>query len=280
MTTPIKILKKYRIHPAKRFGQCFLIDGNVMEKIVGAADIGENDTVVEIGAGIGVMTGMLAQRARFVQALDIDPRMIDVLNAELLRHDNVSVLQCDILNYNFNDITAHGLITIVGNIPYNISSQIFFHLLNFRKRISKMVLMFQKEVGERIIAQPGTKDYGIMSVVGGLYTEARKVTTVSPGCFTPPPKVESVVLKFAMRKAPLYPVADEDLFVAVVKTAFGKRRKTIMNNLKFSPVVQGMTADIGDVLNEVSIHGGRRGETLSTEEFVSLTNALYRRQNA
>jgi len=279
MTTPIKILRKYRVHPAKRFGQCFLVDGNIIEKIVDAAEIAENDTVVEIGAGIGVMTRLLAQRARSVLALDIDSRMIEVLHAELAGYDNVTVTQCDILSYDFADIPANEPITIVGNIPYNISSQIFFHLLNFRHCISTMVLMFQREVGERIIARPGTKDYGILSVMAGLYTEARKVLAVTPSCFLPAPKVDSVVLKLTVRKPPLFPVTDEELFMAVVRAAFGKRRKTVENNLKHAPFIRHVAVSVKEVLNEVSIDGMRRGETLSTEEFVSLTNALYRRKN-
>lgn len=287
MTSPLGILKKYDIRPYKGRGQSFLIDTNIIEKIVTAAGI-SGGLVLEIGAGIGVMTGMIADRADRVVAVEIDRNLIGVLRNELEARDNVEILEQDILRYDIN-LAYAGItdtsgsftkMTVIGNIPYNISSQILFRLIDFRNVISSMVLMFQREVADRITAIPGTKDYGMLSVITSLYTVASRVMIVPASCFYPSPKVESAVIRMVVRDKPAVDLRDDSHFFRLVKASFSMRRKTLMNNLKNSgllPHEQGR--DIASVFDEAHIDGQRRAETLSLEEFGRLSNVIYSTQN-
>lgn len=274
MAGPKKILEKYGIHPQKSLGQSFLQDANMAAKIVKAARIGPEDTVLEIGAGCGVLTAMIARRAKRVIAIDVDPRMMRILGEELSGMDNVEVVEADILTYDVASALEASdeirRLKVVGNIPYNISTQILFTLIDARKFITEMVLMFQKEVGERIIAPPGGKDYGILSVVVSMYTVASKLLAVPAQCFYPKPEVESVVLRLVVRDEPAAPVFNHDLFRMVVKTAFAKRRKTILNNLKSLAA----ETDMRTLLEGCGIDPKRRGETLSVQEFAVVTSVL------
>lgn len=287
MTSPLGILKKYDIRPYKGRGQSFLIDTNIIEKIVAATGI-SGGIVLEIGAGIGVMTGIIADRADRVVAVEIDRNLIGVLRNELAARDNVEILEQDILRYDIN-LAYAGItntsgsftkMTVIGNIPYNISSQILFRLIDFRNVISSMVLMFQREVADRITAMPGTKDYGLLSVIASLYTVASRVMIVPASCFYPSPKVESAVLRMVVRDKPAVDLRDDSHFFRLVKAAFSMRRKTLMNNLKNSvllPHEQGR--DMASVFDEARIDGQRRAETLSLEEFGHLSNVIYSTQN-
>jgi 16S rRNA (adenine1518-N6/adenine1519-N6)-dimethyltransferase len=288
MISPLGILKKYRIRPYKGRGQSFLIDPNILEKIVESAGLVGHETVLEIGAGIGVMTGMIADRAAKVVALEIDRTLIRVLNDELSSRSNVEVLQQDILTYDVS-LAASGFadengstakITVIGNIPFNISSQILFRLINFRRVISSMVLMFQREVAERITAMPGTKEYGLLSVITSMYTRASRVMIVPASCFYPSPKVESAVLRLVVRDRPAVELNDEDQFFQLVKTAFSMRRKTLANNIKDSDLLpRGYEKRASSVFHEAGIDGGRRAETLTVEEFGRLSNVIFSIQN-
>ena len=277
MTSPRDILKKYGIRPYKGLGQSFLIDNNITEKIVNVLDVKDNDTVVEIGAGLGVMTAMIAKQAREVIALEIDPELLGVLNEELKDVPNVDILNRDVLKYDFplplEDIGFRKL-KVIGNIPYNISSQILFRLIEFRDHVSSMILMFQKEVAERIMASPGTREYGLLSVITSMYTIPSKVVMVPATCFYPRPKIDSTVLKMVVREKPRFEVRNADFFFKLVKTAFSKRRKTLLNNLRSSDLLQLSKADIDKTLNMLEIDGQRRGETLTVEEFGRLSNAI------
>ena len=277
MTTPRNILKKYGIRPLKRLGQSFLIDNNITKKIVMISDIKSEDIVVEIGSGLGIMTAMIAQEAKKVIALEIDKYMVDILREELKNHSNVEIVQIDVLKYDFSSVSPESppeTLKVIGNIPYNISSQILFRLIQFRDYISSMVLMFQKEVAERIIAPPGTKEYGILSVIVSMYAKHSLEITVPGSCFYPKPNVDSSVLKLTVRKVPLFNIIDPDFFSKVVKTAFSKRRKTLLNNLKYSNLLKASKKDITDILELLDIDSNRRGETLTVEEFGKLSNAL------
>ncbi len=170
MTSVRKLLARYDIHPRKRLGQSFLEDMNIIRRIVALAEPAENETVVEIGAGLGSMTEELAKKAGRVIALEVDPRLVAVLQERFIGQDRVEVLQTDVLKYDFSSACPGGRIKVVGNIPYHISSPILFRLLDFRRSISSMILMFQKELADRIMASPGTKDYGIPSVIVARYT--------------------------------------------------------------------------------------------------------------
>lgn len=279
MTTVRKILRDYNIRPRKRLGQSFLEDKNIISKIVNAANLKDDDTVVEIGAGLGVMTELLASRARKVIAIDIDPRMINILQERFKDQPKVSVIERDVLSYDFSSALegdARGNIKIVGNIPYNISTQILFRLLEFRHQISSMVLLFQKEVVDRITASPGGKDYGIPSVIVSMYAHASREMNVPAGCFFPPPKVISSLIKIVMREKPLFEPADDDFFSKVVRIAFSKRRKTLLNNLRSADLLPGCSEDeLVFLLGKIDIDGKRRGETLSVAEFARLSNALF-----
>jgi 16S rRNA (adenine1518-N6/adenine1519-N6)-dimethyltransferase len=277
MTTPRNILKKHGIRPLKRLGQSFLVDNNITKKIVMISDIKSGDIVVEIGSGLGIMTAMIAQEAKRVIALEVDKYMVDILREELKNHPNVEIVQTDVLKYDFSSPFTESpqkTLKIIGNIPYNISSQILFRLIQFRDYISSMVLMFQKEVAERIIAPPGTKEYGIISVIVSMYTKPSLEVSVPGSCFYPKPNVDSSVLKLTVREAPLFNIKNPDFFSKVVKTAFSKRRKTLLNNLKYSDLLKASKKDITDILELLHIDSNRRGETLTVEEFGKLSNAL------
>ena len=276
MTTPRKILDRHELRPLKRYGQSFLIDKNIMVRIAEAASIGPGDRVVEIGPGVGIMTGMLADRAGSVIALEVDRRMIEVLEEELVERRNVTVINQDVLVYDFASAlgTSGDALTVVGNIPYNISSQIVFRLIRFREHIRAAVLMFQRELAERILAHPGTPGYSSISVMTAMYFVPQRVIHVSPRCFFPEPKVDSLVLKFSTREKPLCEVKNPDLFQNLVRAAFSKRRKTLLNSLASNPYIELERKKILPILEEIGIDPQRRGETLTVEEYALLSNML------
>ena len=277
MQNPRAILAKYQIRPLKRLGQSFLSDPNIIRKIIEVSDIRRDETVVEIGAGLGVMTALMARRAERVIALEIDRALIPVLHEELKKYDNVEILHVDALKFEFRS-RGGATFKVVGNIPYNISSQILFRLLEARDHISSMVLMFQKEVAERLVAGPGSKTYGILSVIVRLYTVPAIVFNVSPQCFYPRPKVESAVVRMDIPEKPLVEVDDDAFLLTVVRSAFSKRRKTILNNLKAPSRIGLRSEALLEVLDSLGIDPARRAETLAPEDFVRLSNALSKRQ--
>jgi 16S rRNA (adenine1518-N6/adenine1519-N6)-dimethyltransferase len=280
MSNPRAILAKYQIRPLKRLGQSFLSDPNVTRKIVEAADLRHDDCVVEIGAGLGLMTARMARKAGRVVAVEIDKALIPVLREELRPHANVEVVHADVLKFDFRSVRescGRVKIKVVGNIPYNISSQILFRLLDTRSCISSMVLMFQREVAERLVAGPGSKAYGILSVLVGLYTDPAIILRVPPQCFYPKPRVESAVVRMVIREHSTAGVADDVFLRTVVRSAFSKRRKTLLNNLKTSSLVGTSREILPVVLEGLGIDPSRRAETLSPGDFARLSNALLRR---
>jgi len=281
MTTIRKILRDHGIRPLKRLGQSFLEDINVINKIISISNIQEDDTVVEIGAGVGIMTELIAEKVRKVIALEIDPRMVGILRERLAGYNQVDVIKGDVLKYDFSSV-GHELLSrkikVIGNIPYNISSQILFHLLAYRQHISSMILMFQKELADRLIASPGTKEYGIPTVLVSMYTECFREMVIPRSCFYPEPKVTSTVMKIIIREKPLMDLNDHDFFVKIVKIAFSKRRKTLLNNLRSSPLLGYSEREVVSALKKSGIDGVRRGETLTAEELGKLSNALYSRE--
>ncbi|MBN1662859.1 MAG: ribosomal RNA small subunit methyltransferase A [Deltaproteobacteria bacterium] len=274
---PRKILRNKGIRPLKRLGQSFLEDKNVIRKIVDAADLQRDDVVVEIGAGMGIMTELVAAKAGRVVALEIDPYMIPILQGALTGRSNVEIVQTDVLKYDFSkpaDEYRTDKLKIIGNVPYNISSQILFHVLTFRNCISSMLMMFQKEMADRIMASPGKKDYGIPSVLVNMYARISLEMSIPGTCFFPPPKVESSVLKFLIREKPCFALADENIFAKVVKAAFSQRRKTILNNFRQSDLLDRSDRQAHLLLDHAEIDGQRRAETLSCEEYAKLANVL------
>ncbi|SEM34048.1 dimethyladenosine transferase [Syntrophus gentianae] len=272
-----QILRDFDIRPEKRLGQSFLVDLSVMEKIVDIADIRREETVVEIGSGLGIMTAMIADRAGQVTAVEVDRKLIPILRERLEGHGNVELIQKDILEYDFlpkKGESPDQKVKIVGNIPYSISSPILFHILENRKKISAAVLMMQKEVADRLCAVPGTKAYGIPSVLFGLHTRISRELTVAPECFYPKPQVTSSVVKISIFEEPPFPVLDQSLFTLLVKTAFAKRRKTLFNNLKSRDWQGHDYKNLQHLLEKLGIGEMRRAEELSIQQFAELSNAL------
>jgi 16S rRNA (adenine1518-N6/adenine1519-N6)-dimethyltransferase len=275
MSSPLKILKKYGIQPTRSLGQSFLIDNNITAKIVDSAGIETSETVVEIGAGPGMMTRRIADKAGRVIALEIDSRIVEVLRHELGTRPNVHIIEADVLDFDFSSVVKDEDRTkVIGNIPYNISSQILFRLIEYRHVISSVTLMFQREVAERIMAPPGSREYGILSVMTVMYMIPSKVTTVPASCFYPKPRVESMVLTMDVRERPLCEACNYDIFRKVVRSAFAKRRKTLINSLKESPFIRDLDIDLASILGGLGINPTRRGETLTVEEFARLSRAI------
>jgi len=278
MTTPKEILHQYGIKPNKKLGQSFLIDINVINRISDASDISGDDTVVEIGAGIGVMTECIAKKAKRVIAVEIDRNLVELLKDKLGGYDNVEVHSGDILKFDFNSVmeTRYAKIKIIGNVPYNISSPLIFRLISFRPVISDFMLMLQKEIVQRLVSLPNNKIYGVPSVILQMFATTEKIFDVPSTCFYPQPKVESSMLKGTFREKPLVPLLDENIFTGLVKNAFAQRRKMLINNLKNSKLLVDVEEEkIKEVLSSAGIDGKRRGETLSVEEFGKLSNLFW-----
>ncbi|MGZ6236043.1 MAG: 16S rRNA (adenine(1518)-N(6)/adenine(1519)-N(6))-dimethyltransferase RsmA [Syntrophales bacterium] len=273
-----EILTDHGIRPRKRLGQCFLEDRNAINKIIRISNIQEGDIVVEIGAGVGLMTESIAKVAGKVIALDIDPKMIAILRQRMAPYRHVDIVEVDVLEYDFSSAVGElpsRKIKVIGNIPYNISSQILFRLLAYRSYISSMILMFQKELADRLTATPGTKAYGVPTVLVSMYLVCSREMTVPCSCFYPKPAVMSTVLKMAIREKPQLDLADHDFFFKITKTVFAKRRKTLLNNLRGLKMLGYSDMDVASALENSGIDGTRRGETLTAEEIGKLSNALH-----
>jgi 16S rRNA (adenine1518-N6/adenine1519-N6)-dimethyltransferase len=276
MNSVRKTLARYDIRPRKRLGQSFLEDMNVVCRIAALAEPETDETVVEIGAGLGLLTAELAKKARRVIALEIDPRLIAVLKDRFAGNERVEIIQGDVLVYDFSSASPGARIKVVGNIPYHISTPILFRLLEFRKAIKSMVLMFQEELADRIIARPGKKEYGILSVIFARYASAVREMTIPPTCFYPVPSVTSSVLKILMCDD-LGAPEEESLFVMTVRASFSQRRKTLQNNLRAAGFAQDV---LERVLVKTGIDGVRRAETLTLGEFQLLAVELAACGNA
>lgn len=265
-----------KIHAKKSLGQNFLIDHNVLGKIAAAVDISPEDIILEIGPGKGALTEILAQKAKKVVAVELDRRLVPVLQERFASAKNVEIVQGDILQTDLVELLNHhgqGKWKVAANLPYNISSQVLFKFMDCRSLFSCLVLMLQKEVGDRLIARPSTKEYGILSVLCRLHFNISRELLVKPGSFRPVPKVDSLVLKFQVLNRPQVDVGDESFFRSVVKSAFGTRRKTLWNCLKSSfPKIN--EKNLEHILRVNSIDRSRRGETLSLDEFAVLAKAL------
>jgi 16S rRNA (adenine1518-N6/adenine1519-N6)-dimethyltransferase len=275
--SPKTLLLRLGLKPKKALGQHFLLHPHQARRIVAALDPGDEDTVVEIGAGLGALTVFLAQAARQVIALERDPELAGFLREDLfVEVPGVDVVCQDVLEFDFRQASreAGRPLEVVGNLPYQITSPLLFRLMEHLPAIARAVLMMQQEVGARLWASPGTKDYGILSVLGQYYFRVTRLFSLSPGNFFPPPLVESVVVRL-LPEAPS-PVADnEALLHGLVKTAFGHRRKTLNNTLVAHAEPFGLSVEaMRDLLAELGIDLKRRGETLSVAEFVAISNEV------
>ncbi|MFZ5996569.1 MAG: 16S rRNA (adenine(1518)-N(6)/adenine(1519)-N(6))-dimethyltransferase RsmA [Nitrospirota bacterium] len=252
----------------KHLGQNFLFDPSILTRIVEAAGISAEDTVVEIGPGHGSLTRLLARAARKVIAIELDPELYQKLSEAPLLPNNVTLVFDDALKYRYEELESF---KVVANIPYYITTPIIFRLLDAKKHITSMTLTIQREVAERIVASPGTKDYGALSIGVQFYANPRIEFIVPRSAFRPVPKVDSAVVHIQILDKPRAWVRDEKLFFKVVKTAFAQRRKTLSNALK------PLSKDIREMLAEAGIDPIRRAETLSIEEFAKLADHLSKR---
>jgi 16S rRNA (adenine1518-N6/adenine1519-N6)-dimethyltransferase len=227
---------------------------------------------------VGLRTESIAKQAKKVIALDIDPRMVGILKKRMAPYRHVDIVQADVLEYDFSSAIGElpsRKIKVIGNIPYNISSQILFRLLAYRDHISSMILMFQKELADRLIATPGTKAYGMPTVLVSMYLLCSREMVIPRSCFYPKPAVMSSVLKMVIREKPQLDLADHDFFFKIAKTAFAKRRKTLLNNLRGLNLLGYSDMDMANALKNSGIDGARRGETLTALEIGKLSNALH-----
>jgi 16S rRNA (adenine1518-N6/adenine1519-N6)-dimethyltransferase len=282
MKNPTAMLRRHGLRPKKRLGQSFLKDASTMARIVAAADIGATDTVVEIGAGTGVMTELIAARAARVIAVEIDPALAGILREHVAKdHGNVEIVEGDALAFDYRaaaEASASGIVKVIGNIPYYISTLLFFAVIDARHDVESAIFMFQSEVAERIVAFPDSKNYGIPSVMAAMYTRVSRVLTVPPSCFYPPPRVTSTVVKIVMRRSPLVALTDPEFFQKLVRTSFARRRKTILNNLRQGRLAGWSEDDILRALTVTGIDGRRRAETVSAGEFGALSNTLLEKK--
>ena len=266
------ILQRFGIHMSKRLGQNFLIDASIVQGIVDAANVQENHRVLEIGPVSVLLTyKALAETGAEVTCVELDKRLPEVLAHTLDAYDNVRVIQGDILKVNIPEIMGNKPFKVVANLPYYITTPIIMALLEKHLPITDIVVMVQKEVAERMAAQPGGKTYGALSVAVQYYTVPEIALYVPPRSFMPPPEVDSVVVNCKVRQTPAVELIDEKMFFRVVKAAFGQRRKTLNNALKSMGVDKNI---IADVLDKAGIEATRRGETLTMEEFGAIANIL------
>lgn len=264
------ICKRFDIKMSKKLGQNFLIKRGIVDEIVHAAELTPGEPVLEVGPGIGTLTQRLAQSGADVTAIELDRRLLEVLDTTLASYDNVRIVHGDVLKLDVPTIMNHKPFKVVANLPYYITTPIIMSLLESKLPIERLVVMVQKEVALRMVAKPGTKDYGALSVAVQYYTEPDIVLDVPPKSFLPAPAVTSSVIRCVLRDKPPVDVIDEKLFFRVVKAGFAQRRKTFANTMKTT----GLSKDrIEELLAKANIDGQRRGETFTLQEFADVANA-------
>ena len=256
--------------PRKRLGQNFLIDQNIVKKIITLADLQSDETVVEIGPGRGILTQSLCEKASRVMAIEVDSRLIPFLHELFSPISNLELIHGDALKFPYHTLPSETV--IVANLPYNISTPLLFQFFAARTRVRRMVLTLQLEVARRLVAQPGTREYGILSVLTQYFAEARLAFRVSRSCFRPSPEVGSAVVRLDMKPDGSFQNEAVDAFARVVRAAFGHRRKTLFNAMRdagFSSV------QIGTAFLQSNIDGTRRAETLTIQEFEILSRSFF-----
>ena len=274
----IEVLQKYNFAFQKRFGQNFLIDTHVLEKIIASAEITKDDFVLEIGPGIGTMTQYLAEAAREVAAVEIDNTLIPILKDTLKDWDNVTVINDDILKVDIRKLALEKNkgcpIKVVANLPYYITTPIIMGLFENQVPIDSITIMVQKEVADRMQVGPGTKDYGALSLAVQYYARPEIVANVPPNCFMPRPKVGSAVIRLTRHEKPPVEVADEKLMFRLIRASFNQRRKTLANGLNNSPELSYSKEEIQQTIEKCGFKAGIRGEALTLEDFAKLANVF------
>lgn len=272
----IEIIQKYEFAFQKKFGQNFLIDTHVLDKIIAAAGVTKDDCVLEIGPGIGTMTQYLAESARHVVAVEIDSNLIPILKETLGEYENVTVIHDDILKADINQITEQynsgRPIKVVANLPYYITTPIIMGLFENKVPIDNITVMVQKEVADRMQVGPGSKDYGALSLAVQYYAEPYIVANVPPNCFMPRPSVGSAVIRLTRHKEPPVNAEDPGLMFRLIRASFNQRRKTLQNGLNNSPEVPYTKEQIAEAIESLGLGPSVRGEALTLEQFASLSN--------
>lgn len=270
------LVKKHGFKFTKSLGQNFLIDDNIVDKIVAGAGIGPGDKIIEVGPGIGTLTREMASRAQNLMAVEIDKNLIPILEDTLGDYDNVKIVNEDIIKADIKGLIDENLsggpVKLVANLPYYITTPIIMRFLEENINVTDIVVMVQKEVAERMNAQPGGKDFGALSVAVQYYCDTEIVAKVPRHLFVPQPNVDSIVIALRVRPERKYKVDDEDLYFKVVKAAFGQRRKTLLNSI--SSMGNLAKDQVKEALEEAGIDPKRRGETLSLDEFAILSNVI------
>ena len=272
----IQVIQKYQFAFQKKFGQNFLIDPHVLEKIIGAAQIAPEDCVLEIGPGIGTLTQYLAERARQVVAVEIDANLIPILGETLKEYPNVTVINEDILKVNIAELAdtynQGRPIKVVANLPYYITTPIIMNLFEQQVPVDNITVMVQKEVADRMQAGPGSKDYGALSLAVQYYAAPYIVANVPPNCFIPRPKVGSAVIRLSRHKEPPVKVQDEKLMFLLIRASFNQRRKTLQNSLNNGANLPYTKEQIGQAVESLGLGATVRGEALSLEQFAALSD--------
>ena len=270
----IPLLQRHGFSTRKSLGQHFLISRHVLEQIITACTLDDGAPVLEIGPGIGTLTRELAEQGAAVTAVELDARAVAVLRETVGAFPSVQVVQADILTIDLAALLGEARWTVVGNLPYYITTPVIGRMLEIAPRVLRMVLMVQREVAERLMAAPGNKIYGSLSVFAQVYAQIERVARVPKGAFLPPPTVESTVVRMHMRPEPLVPPALRATFFSLTRAAFGQRRKTLENALAGGGVLDGDRVAVAAALRAADIDPIRRGETLSIAEFLRLAEQI------
>lgn len=274
----VEVLKKYNFNFQKKFGQNFLIDEHILEKIVDSAEITKEDCVLEIGPGIGTMTQYLAERAGKVIAVEIDKALIPILKDTLSEYGNVTIINEDVLKVDIKSLAEKENggrpIKVVANLPYYITTPIVMGLFESHVPLDSITIMVQKEVAERMQVGPGTKDYGALSLAVAFYSKAEVVTIVSPNCFIPKPNVASAVIRLKVHEKPPVNVKDEKFLFDVIHASFRQRRKTLVNGLSHAPELRVSKEEVAEALGKMGVLETIRGEAFTLEDFARLSDLL------
>lgn len=274
----IEIIRKYEFAFQKKFGQNFLIDAHVLNKIIASAEITKDDCVLEIGPGIGTMTQYLAEAAGRVVAVEIDRNLIPILEETLSDYDNVTVINEDVLKVDINELAVHynggKPIKVVANLPYYITTPIIMGLFESHVPVKSITVMVQKEVAQRMQAGPGTKDYGALSLAVQFYAEPYIVANVPPNCFMPRPGVGSAVIRLTLHENPPVTVKNEKLLFQIIRASFNQRRKTLQNGLNNSPEIHASKEQIQAAIGQLGVSPNVRGEALTLGQFAELADIL------
>ncbi len=269
-----EVVKKYNFKFTKSLGQNFLIDDKVLDDIVEGADVSKEDFVIEIGPGVGTLTKELLAKAKKVCAVELDSELIPILQEELQGYDNFELIHKDALKVDFNEIIGEEeSVKVVANLPYYVTTPIIARMLNEDYKFKSLTIMIQKEVAERIDAEPNCKEFGSISVLVQYYCDTKIIRTVPPSSFVPQPKVDSIVIRLDKLDKPRVQVKDKELFFKIVRQSFNMRRKTLRNAIKSMKIIDG--EEMEKVFENANIDPKRRGETLSLQEFANLADAVY-----